>query len=90
MFISRVKSKGNYYIYLYGYHNKNGVPKIKTLYGFGNIERALSSMKAWKEDFNSFPKELIDLGCTKEDLREWLKILKTGVTKTGKKSKMII
>lgn len=41
-------------------------------------------------NFNEFPKELIDLGCNKFDLEDWIRTLETGITKTGKRFKAII
>lgn len=90
MFISRVKSKGRYYLYLYGYLNKDGTPKIQTLYSFGNKEIAIQNMRTWFKNFDLFPKELIEFGCNKKDLEVWIRTLETGVTKTGKKTKKII
>lgn len=88
MFISHIKSKGNLYVYLYEYTNTGNSNK-QSLYGFGRKEKALKNMRVWRKDFSLFPKELVEFGCTKKDLNEWIKTLETGVTKTGKRIKHI-
>lgn len=89
MFISQKRAKGNLYIYLFEYSN-TGTYNTQSLYGFGRKEIALNNMRKWRKDFSLFPKELIEFGCTRKDLNEWIKTLETGVTKTGKIVKHII
>lgn len=91
MFISHVNSKGNQYIYLYTYCNQEEISSGKqSIYGFGRKEQAIKKMRSWRNDFSQFPKELIEFGCTREDLIDWIRTMETGVTKTGKKFKAII
>jgi hypothetical protein len=91
MFLTRTKAKGNYYIYLRAYHSSEEVYQGKRyVYSFGRVEKAIESMRRWKNDFRSFPVELTELGCTRKDLEGWIKTLETGVTKTGKKINAVI
>jgi hypothetical protein len=88
MFLKNVKSKGNVYIYLCAYDPGDQDKKI--LFSFGRKDKALSVMKNWKIDFSQFPLFLSELGCSKEDLTDWIRIVETGVSKTGKRTKSII
>jgi hypothetical protein len=94
LFLSTVKAKGNYYIYLCGYSRErkgNHYSKnVETLFRFGRKELAIRKMYSWRRDFNSFPVELQNVGCEREDLEDWIKTLETGVTKTGKQFKAIV
>ncbi|MCM3708569.1 hypothetical protein M3205_23280 [Cytobacillus firmus] len=89
MFISHVTSKGKQYIYLYEYCSSE-TKKKQSLYGFGRKEEAIKDMRSWGRNFNLFPQQLVEFGCTKEDLSDWIRTMETGVTKTGKKFKAII
>lgn len=85
MFLSKVKSNGNHYLYLSRYDSKEHyVIKRKTIYKFGRLEFAIKNMYEWREDFKKFPLELLELGCVKSDLEGWIKTMETGVTKTGR------
>lgn len=86
MYLERVKSKGNCYLYLKNYSVRQNYASNKvTVYRFGRIEQALESMYRWKRNFKEFPKDLIDIGCNKKDLEIWIQTLETGVHKSGKK-----
>ncbi|MBG9585553.1 hypothetical protein [Cytobacillus firmus] len=89
MFISHVTSKGKKYIYLYEYC-KSGEKKKQSLYGFGRKEKAITDMRSWRRNFSLFPDKLVEFGCTKKDLVDWIRTMETGVTKTGKKFKAIV
>lgn len=88
MFLKSVKSKGNVYIYLCAYSSLDQDKKI--LFSFGRIDKAIRSMRQWKNNFRELPEELSKMGCCREDLLDWIRTLETGVTKTGKKFKSII
>jgi hypothetical protein len=88
LFLSTVKTKGNYYVYLRSYAvNQQYVKKVKTNFKFGRKEIAIKKLHHWKENFGDFPKELIDLGCNVFDLEDWIRTFETGITKTGKQFK---
>lgn len=81
MFLERVRAKGNYYLYLKAYSVRSNYAKpYVTVYKFGRVERALKNMKAWKNDFNSFPGELKELGLNKKDLDSWIRAIESGST----------
>lgn len=90
MFLRQVQSKGKSYLYLCSYYAENEIQDKRIIYRFGRTEQALINMIAWLENFGHFPKELIELGCSYNDLREWVKSLTTGVSKTGRKIKKVI
>lgn len=91
MFLRQVKSKGNRYLYLCCYDSNEYLSdNKKKLYSFGRTEKALIQMKKWSRDFSTFPIELKEIGCKKEDLEEWIRTLTTGITKTGRKIKKIV
>lgn len=87
LFLERVTSKGNCYLYLRQYSVREHYHNNKiTVFSFGRIERALKTMYSWNKDFQTFPQELIEIGCSKEDLQRWIETLETGVhQKTGRK-----
>ena len=85
MFLRQVKAKGNRYLYLCCYYSDELVTDRKILYSFGRTENALNKMQNWSKDFTLFPNELKALGCEKEDLDDWIRTLKTGITKTGRR-----
>lgn len=91
VFLENKKAKGNRYIYLCCYQsyelNDSG---RKFVYGFGRLELAIEKMYSWRDDFKSFPVELIDLGCGRNDLNDWIHTIETGITKTGKQFKAVI
>ncbi|WP_430483517.1 hypothetical protein [Rossellomorea marisflavi] len=85
-FLTRAKAKGNVYMYLRAYHSSSeGFQGKRYIYSFGRAEKAYSDMKRWFKDYRAFPLELIELGCTKEDLKGWIRTIETGETKTGRK-----
>ena len=69
IFISRVKSKGNYYFYAYVYDSQN-YNGLRTVHAFGRKDKALSQINLWENKVN-IPSELIDLGLKIEKLGEW-------------------
>ncbi|WP_256816688.1 hypothetical protein [Cytobacillus sp. Bac17] len=89
MFISHSTAKGKQYIYLYEYCSSETTNK-QSLYGFGRKEEAIKKMRRWRRNFDLFPQQLLEFGCTKEDLIDWIRTMETGVTKTGKKFKAIV
>lgn len=85
LFLEGKKSFNYYYINLRMYSVRpHYATRKETLYKFGRKEIALQKMYDWRNDFTLFPKELILLGCSQEDLNQWIKTLETGITKTGK------
>lgn len=85
MYLERVKAKGRYYLYLRKYKVRRYYESNKkTIYGFGRIDNALTQMYEWRNNFTKFPQELIDRGCTYDDLLEWIDTLENGVHKTGR------
>jgi hypothetical protein len=86
LFLSKKTTKGHHYLYLQRYQVRDHYKNLKlTVFRFGRLESAKQQMYAWRENFNEFPKELIDLGCTKRDLEVWIVTIETGVHKTGRK-----
>lgn len=67
MYLEKVKAKGKTYLYLKKYNVKK-----MTVYRFGRIEKARENMEVWKEDINTMPKELKELGCTRDDIHRWI------------------
>lgn len=91
LFLMTIKSKGKVYIYLTAYEmSYKGLASRKTLYGFGRNDIAAEKMYGWKEDFSTFPKELLELGCTQDDLNNWIQSIETGITKNGRKFSGVI
>jgi hypothetical protein len=70
MFLKTVRAKGNTYLYLCSY---DPVKEVKVVYGFGRQDRAIQNMKKWLKNFNTFPPELINIGCSRQDLIKWIK-----------------
>lgn len=81
MFISRVKSKGNYYFYAYVYDSQN-YNGLKTVHSFGRKDKALSQLSQWKNKSN-IPSGLIDLGLKIESLDEWRRKIEDTELKEG-------
>jgi hypothetical protein len=91
LFLSTIKSKGNYYIYLYSYAvRQDRFRTAKTVYRFGRKEMAIKKMHHWRNNFEEFPEDLLALGCNINDLEDWIRTLETGITKTGKQFKVIV
>lgn len=90
-YLSQVRSGGKQYIYLTEYcgNQEFTSKKEKNIYGFGNIQMAFLKMKIWEQNFErDFPRELRELGYTQKDLKQWIKQIETGVTKSGRKFKI--
>ncbi|MFD2446687.1 hypothetical protein ACFSO7_22365 [Bacillus sp. CGMCC 1.16607] len=91
MYLQTAKAKGNAYIYLVAYEmSYKGLASRRTLYGFGRKDKAAKKMYSWKENFSTFPTELLELGCTQDDLNYWIQYVETGITKTGRKASGVI
>jgi hypothetical protein len=90
LFLERAHAKGYSYLYLKKYDARENYANNKIIiYRFGRVQEALKKMYKWRDNFNLFPGELIEEGCTKEDLDIWIKTLETGVhVKTGRMFKM--
>jgi hypothetical protein len=88
MFLKNVNSKGNVYIYLCAYNHEDQDKKI--LFSFGRVDKALRSMYEWKDDFCEFPSDLSKIGCTRNDLIDWIRKLESRITRTGKRFKSVI
>lgn len=74
MYLEKIQSKGNYYLYLKEYDGSILYgSKKRTLYAFGRLEEARKNFVEWKNDLNKFPEELKDYGCTRDDLDLWVK-----------------
>lgn len=91
LYLERVCSKGQYYLYLRKYKVRSYYESNKkTVYRFGRIEDALSRMYFWKRNFELFPHELKVYGCTYDDLLSWINTLENGVHKTGRTFEPIV
>ncbi|MGG3805838.1 hypothetical protein [Metabacillus fastidiosus] len=91
MFLSGLKVKNTYYIYLTAYNARDPYgSRKKTLYKFGRLDEAVLKMYYWRDNFSNFPYVLVELGCTEDDLREWINTLETGITKTGRKFSAVV
>lgn len=77
MYLEKVKSKGNYYVYLKQYDRTVTYSHDKRvyLYSFGRIDKALNKMYEWKKDSSRFPGELLEIGCGIDDVKQWIKRL---------------
>jgi hypothetical protein len=71
LFLETAKAKGKRYIYLRSYAVKQHSKNLETHYRFGRKEIAIEKIKRWMEHFEEFPMELLELGCTKNDLGTW-------------------
>lgn len=73
MYVEKVKSKGNYYLYLRMYDGSIEIgTKKRTLFAFGRIDKALPVIKAMAHDKKEIPKELREVGLTRSVLLSWL------------------
>jgi len=90
MYLSTTTAKGKKYVYLIkGVGTKDNeygdlVCIKEYLYGFGRNDKAIKKMREWKDHFEMFPSKLKELGCTEENLLDWIRTLETGITKTGR------
>jgi hypothetical protein len=91
-YLSQVKSNGKQYIYLCMYvgTQKYSTRKEQHVYSFGEARKALIRMKRWQRRFTEFPQELLDFGCGKKELEQWIRTLETGITPTGRRFKVNI
>ncbi|MBP3040570.1 hypothetical protein J9303_13850 [Bacillaceae bacterium Marseille-Q3522] len=90
-YLSQVRAGGKQYIYLTEYcGNQEFTTKTeKHIFSFGNSRIALLKMKRWYRKFdNEFPEDLVKRGYSKNDLKNWIETLETGVTKNGRKFKV--
>lgn len=86
MYLKSVKSKGNIYIYLCAYNNQEQDKKI--LFSFGRIDKAIKNMYEWKK--SELPVDLIEIGCCREELFNWIKKVKEINKTTTRKMKSIV
>jgi hypothetical protein len=86
MYLKSVKSKGNIYIYLCAYNNQEQDKKI--LFSFGRIDKAIKNMYEWEK--SELPVDLIEIGCSREELFTWIKKVKEINKTTTRKMKSII
>jgi hypothetical protein len=87
-YLSQVRAGGKQYIYLTEYcGNQPFSSKTeKHIFAFGSSHFALLKMKRWFRKFETeFPGELKETGYTREDLKNWIETLETGITKNGRK-----
>lgn len=80
MYLEKIKSKGNYYLYLKAYEVRENYSRpYKTVYKFGRADQALKHFYEWRRNFETlFPIELLEMGCSREDLEGWIKTIETG------------
>lgn len=91
LYLQRSKSKGNDYLYLRNYSNREHYSSNRvTVFSFGRVEVALKNMYKWRADFSEFPIELRELGCGINELEVWIQSLETGKHKTGRTFKSAI
>ncbi|MEM5678856.1 hypothetical protein AAHB46_00645 [Bacillus paranthracis] len=74
-YLNSTKAAGNRYFYLSVYtgRKKHTCKKYKNVYSFGNQNIALERLSLWLLDKKFIPKELIDLGISREDVSKWRK-----------------
>ena len=75
-YIIRIKSKGRYYFYLRKSFREDNKPKNKTIYSFGNKEKAVNSLEEWINNHDLMPGELKELGYDIEDVKGWITEIK--------------
>ncbi|WP_413356693.1 hypothetical protein AA0X71_18020 [Robertmurraya sp. 2P01SA] len=86
-YLSQVRAGGKQYIYLTEYcgNQEFSTKKEIHVFSFGNSRIAILKMKRWLNMFEKeFPHELIKLGYTEDDLKNWIKTLESGITKNGR------
>ncbi|MEE6209008.1 hypothetical protein U3A55_02400 [Salarchaeum sp. III] len=54
------------------------------LYSFGRHDKALERMYSWRDNPDTFPEKLSDLGFGLPDLHEWILTMETKVKSNGK------
>jgi hypothetical protein len=76
-FIVKVKSKGSYYFYLRrSFRDEDKKPKNKSLYSFGNYNKAINNLELWIRNFDLFPNELKAFGYNQKDVIKWISEIK--------------
>lgn len=85
-FLTSVKAGKRRYYYLGKYTGKTQTNQkgYEHCYNFGNENVALERLSLWMLDNSFIPKELIDLGISKEDVIKWKnKVLEAIQTRTA-------
>lgn len=82
--LTRKKARGEIYIYLRESFRKGKKVTNKNIYGFGKMPNALELLYSFREDYDLYPKELLEKGYNLDDLDEWILTLETQVTGTGR------
>lgn len=73
MYLEKVRSKGVDYLYLRKYDSKVKYgTRRKFVYGFGRLEQAREKMINWEKGKEKIPDELKKLGCTSDDIHQWI------------------
>ncbi|MCC2248998.1 hypothetical protein JUJ52_03370 [Virgibacillus sp. AGTR] len=73
MYLEKIQSKGNYYLYLKEYDGSILYgSKKRTLYAFGRLEEARKNFVEWNNDINKLPDNFKKYGCTRDDLEKWI------------------
>ncbi|WP_430483519.1 hypothetical protein [Rossellomorea marisflavi] len=75
-FIVKVKSKGRNYYYLRRSFWEDNKPKNKSVYSFGNHEKAVETIQHWIESPQAFPDDLKGYGYDLDDAERWLEEIK--------------
>lgn len=88
-FLSQIRVKGKQYIYLSEYIGKNKYTTTTEInvYGFGERQKALETMRKWKSGEKEIPREITVLGYGLEDVEQWIETLETGISPTGRSKK---
>lgn len=82
--LTRKKSRGHIYIYLRESFRVGKKTTNKNIYSFGKMPGALEFLYTVRDNYDLFPKELLDKGYNYDDLDEWILTLETQVTGTGR------
>lgn len=82
--LTRKKSRGQIYIYLRQSIREGKKTTNKNIYSFGKMPGALEFLYEVRDNYDLFPKELLEKGYTLNDLDEWILTLETQVTGTGR------
>lgn len=77
-FLSFVKSRGETYVYVteYSGQKKYSSSSKMHIYSLGKQKEAIFTLQAWDLNFNHFPRELLDKGYNKQDLKKWIQDIK--------------
>jgi hypothetical protein len=71
-YITKIKSRGKEYFYLRKSIRKLNSIEKKQIYSFGSRESALTNLRIWKENIESLPQELKNLGYSFDDVLYWI------------------